>query len=104
MAYTDFDNVNMNNRFLSHDKPYFNQEYTSAGPDVDYPVNDMQSTYPPEIKHPFAGYSPQILNEGPARRFGYWDLTPACHPAYYDQGQEKGLKKTMIKLWFYNCH
>ncbi|KAH3794885.1 hypothetical protein DPMN_148423 [Dreissena polymorpha] len=97
MAYADSDDVNMNNRFLSRDKPFFNQEYTSGGADVEYPVNDMQSTYPPEIKHPIAGYSPRFLNQRPARRFGQLNRTPACHPAYNDHGQshmDLQLKKT----------
>ncbi|KAH3729961.1 hypothetical protein DPMN_055939 [Dreissena polymorpha] len=54
MTYAD--NVNMNNRFLSCDKPFFNNEYTSAGAGV----NILSMTYPPQIKHPFAGYSPVL--------------------------------------------
>ncbi|KAH3821818.1 hypothetical protein DPMN_123586 [Dreissena polymorpha] len=47
----------------------------------------MRSTYQPESKHPFAGYSPRLSNQRPARRFGYADRTPANHPTYSDQGQ-----------------
>ncbi|KAH3893183.1 hypothetical protein DPMN_017327 [Dreissena polymorpha] len=86
MPYADSD-VNFNSRFLSRDKPYLNQDYTSAGADVDYPATDLRSTYQPESKHPFAGYSPRLLNQRPTRRFGHVDRTPANHPSYFDQGQ-----------------
>ncbi|KAH3794871.1 hypothetical protein DPMN_148409 [Dreissena polymorpha] len=44
MPYADSD-VNFNSRFLSRDKPYLNQDYTSAGADVDYPATYLRSTY-----------------------------------------------------------
>ena len=87
MAYADSDNANLINRSLSRDRPYFRQDYTSAGTDVEYPANDLRSAYPPDSKYPVSGYSPRLLNQHPPRRFGHLDRTPTNNPTYFNQGQ-----------------